>query len=276
MIVRHEEDYTWTKPCRAALVQLDPWGPSRGARPHVFPPVTILPFLGFDAGTRCEDLRPFVWRDQVLISHVAYQPGSGRPVRQRLSTLRADWSAIERWDDWALPRSLADIEKNWALVDSPAGLLCIYSLSPFVRLQRTYDRWVTYGEHPNDWSASLGHTPRCSTHLLPWRDGYLGWWHIRLDGIYCQGAYWLDKDLRLRRRSGILLDGQEIQYSRRYVNNERLDPVDLGPTGIYKPGVLYLSSWVDRGDDLWLFYGVGDAHSNVAVVKADDVDRYLR
>lgn len=256
-LIRREVDYTWTQPCYATPIQvLQPDLPAYDSDQLALTPIGHAPT------ERLEDLRPFVWQDQVLVSHVAYTPRSGGAVRQRISRLEGD--QLVRWDDWLLPQPLAPIEKNWALLHANDALTMIYSLSPLWIYAKHWrsGEWQMKVAAPNDWAKDLGKPPRNSTHLLPWRDGYLGFWHTQFDRSYVTGAYWLDQQLRLRRRTGILFDGQDVQ-------------VDADPT-LYKSGVRYISSYVDRGADLWIFAGVGDAHSEVIVVGADEVDRRLR
>lgn len=219
-----------------------------------------LPY-GFDAETRFEDLRPFVFGQQVLVAGVRWKPRDryGYPIKPVL----AEWGYPDQMalaDEWVLPIPYRPVEKNWVLLESKGRLYTVYALSPLVIFRKTpYGEWALFREDPNDWQADAGAHLKNSTHLVPFRGGYLGWWHLHRERAYLTGAYWLDQDLQLKARTDTIFDGREIV---------------LAPD-IYKPGVLYISSQVLDGDDVLLFYGEGDSHSGVATIRQDDLAREL-
>lgn len=267
LLVRYEADYTWTKPCHAVpmtpfsdILQPPPPPPPEACftAPWRSADHALLP-IGFSTGTRLEDFRPFVWQDQVLVSHVVYRPGTGEPVRQALSKIEGNH--LVRWDDWALPLPLQPIEKNWVCLPDTNGIWCVYSLDPLLIFFRpSADRapWTLAVRQDTGLTKAFGKPLRNSTHLLPFDGGYLGFWHYILDRSYVTGAYWLDDQLRLAARTPILIDGSWVQGD------------------VYKPGVCYVSSAIQRGEEILLFYGEGDAHTGVATIQADDLRRVLR
>lgn len=218
--------------------------------------------LGFDPETRFEDLRPFVFGQQLLVAGVRWKPSDrwGYPIKPVL----AEWGYPDQMalvDEWILPTPYRPIEKNWVLLDAGGELYTVYSLSPLVIFRRDAEgHWVNHVDDPNDWQAELGGAfVKNSTHLLPFRGGYLGWWHILRERTYLTGAYWLDQGLHLIAKTGVIFDGSEV----------------VPAPDIYKPGVLYISSQVFVGDDVLVFYGEGDSHSGVATIRQDDLAREL-
>lgn len=256
LVVRREFDYSWTQPC------IPHWFTFTNA----FRLIEHCPLTptGHDTDARLEDFRPFRYEDDLLVAHTRWKPHDRQyPIKPVLSKLNAMGGLLTRYDDWLLPLPYAPVEKNWILLERHDGLLAtVYSLSPLVIYTRSVEGvWYLSHFESNDWEKSLGKPPRNSTHLLPFRDGYLGWWHTILDGAYVTGAYWLNADLKLVARTGILLDGH------------RLPDVD---GDVYKPRVLYVSSQVitmDRfgQEAVFLFYGEGDAHSGVITVSTADI-----
>jgi hypothetical protein len=85
-----------------------------------------------------------------------------------------------------------------------------------------------------------------SANPITFEGGYLGFWHTIDEGRYVQGAYYLDANLRIRYRTGVLLDGGNVQEG-------------------FKPGVLYVSALVGLDDRVLAFYGEADAHTGVAI-----------
>ncbi len=220
-----------------------------------------LPPRGHDTDARIEDVRPFAFGQEVLFAHTRWKPHDrSYPIRPVLS--RLDYTVpngqvtchLERYDDWNLPILPTPVEKNWVLLEHGGTLFTVYSLDPLTLFMRTAaGHWVLYASTPNGWAHALGKPPRNSTHLLPFHGGYLGWWHIILDQTYVHGAYWLDGDLQLKARTGVLFDGSWVRDD------------------VYKAGVLYVSSQLIQDEQILLFYGEGDAHSGVATLRTDDV-----
>lgn len=264
MAIRHEVDYTWTKPAQVKLVEF--------AADFTRLWSDTLPVRGHDTDARIEDVRPFVFGPDVLMAHTRWKPHDRsypiRPVLSRLAVNMAEtpWVWLERYDDWSLPLVPQPVEKNWVLLEKDGELYTVYSLDPLVIFRRHReqgtaarpDGWVLYNSSPNGWASALGKPPRNSTHLLPFAGGYLGWWHVILDQSYVHGAYWLDADLQLRARTGVLFDGSWVRGD------------------VYKEGVMYVSSQLVQDERILLFYGEGDAHAGVATLRTDDVREALR
>lgn len=239
MLVRREADYTWKRPSYPTVI--DPQG-----RQHT----TLIPH-GFKENARIEDCRAFRWRDHVLASHVEYVVRA-RPISQRLSTIDGD--RLVKWDDWTLPVPFQPVEKNWVLATDGDDLFCVYSLDPLIVCRRTADgTWALVHKHETGMTKAFGKPLHNSTHLVPFDDGYLGFWHYILDRSYVTGAYWLDRHFRFCRRTPILIDGSWVQED------------------VYKRGVCYISSAKIRNEQVTLFYGEGDAHSGVATFPAESL-----
>ncbi len=251
LLVRREVDYTWTKPSFPTVVDL-----------ATKADITLTP-TGFQDGARIEDCRAFNWGSAILVSHVDYVCVKGRVsgfVKQRLSYIADD--KLVKWDDWDLPVPLRKIEKNWVLASDDAGrLFTIYSLDPLIVCRRSSDgQWI---RHRTDVTTGLteafGKPPSNSTHLIPFDGGFLGFWHyFKPRSTYITGAYWLDADFRLAKRSDALIDGSWVQED------------------IFKPGVYYVSGATIKGDDLLLWAGEGDAHSSVATMSVSDLRLSLK
>jgi hypothetical protein len=244
ILVRREVDYTWKQPSFPTFIDWD-------TRTHET--VSTVGFTG-----RIEDCRLFQWQGQLLVTHVDYLCPNGRvafPVQQRLSVI--DEGRLLKWDDWILPLPMQRMEKNWVLASNGDDLFCVYSLDPFVVCRRVAPQtWAVCHRYASGLTAALGKEPHNSTHLLPFDDGYLGFWHCIKAGTrstYVTGAYWLDADLRLVNVTPAFLDGSWVQQD------------------VYKPGVCYVSSAVIKGHTLHLFYGEGDAHSGVATLPVESL-----
>lgn len=258
VLVRRERDYTWTKPAAVDLLTYAyPYG---GVVGPDLSRHTLVP-VGHDPDARLEDARPFYFNGQVLVAHVRWKPHDrAYPIKPVLSVLSGEHPTLTRYDDWKLPQPLEPVEKNWVLFEHAHTLHMVYSLSPLVIYAYNGGKWILVRHEENRWATQLGKLPRNSTHLVPYRGGYLGWWHIILDQSYVTGAYCLDGDLRLVARTGVLFDGSFVKAA----------------DDIYKPGVLYIASQVMVGHDwLLLFYGEGDSHSGVIRVAQADVAEAL-
>jgi predicted GH43/DUF377 family glycosyl hydrolase len=117
--------------------------------------------------------------------------------------------------------------------------------------------------YPTGLTERIGQPPRNSTHLVPFDDGCLGFYHyfVRDQGayVYRTGAYWLDEHLKLEKWSDVLVDGSWARG-----------------TDLYKPGVVYVSSALIDGEMVRLFYGEGDSHSGVATIPVQMMREALR
>lgn len=241
MLVRRELDYTWKRPSFPTFVDAE----TRAYQ--------TLRVVGFHPGRRIEDCRLFPWRNLVLAAHVDYACVNGRvvyPVAQRLSVVQED--RLMKWDEWALPVPPKRVEKNWVLASNGDELFCVYSLDPFVVYRRTADfRWECLHNYETGLTSTFGKELHNSTHLVPFDNGYLGFWHFIKSGTrstYLTGAYWLDAELRLAQVTPVLIDGSWVQQD------------------VYKAGVCYVSSATISGDHVSLWYGEGDAHVGVATL----------
>ncbi len=244
-VARVESDYSF----RADVIRAERF--TYTGTCHALPKHQRLPF-GMDQDCRFEDLRPFVFQGDVLVAGVRWKPGI-RPIICK--PVLAHWNypnGMTFLDEWTLPVHLREMEKNWVLFEAAGRLYTVYSLSPLVIFRRTmFGEWVPRVQDANDWEAEVGSHIKNSTHLLSFHGGYLGFWHYHRDRIYKTGAYWLNADLQLKARTGVIFDGAVVQPA----------------PDIYKPGVFYVSSYVFSGDDILVFYGEGDSHSGVATLK---------
>lgn len=217
---------------------------------------------------RLEDFRPLQYGTTTFVVHTVVPPYAGSPgvrpggIQPKLSIL--DGHTLTRHDELRLPRLLAPVEKNWVLFQSAMGLGLVYSLDPLIIYLRSVPklagRWTLVQHQPTNWTRALGKPPRNSANLVPFDDGWLGWWHTVLDRSYVTGAYWLDAQLTLAARTGIIFDGQDV--------------VDG-----HKPGVLYLSSqvWEDTEQTrLRVYFGEADTWCSTATISADAIRRRLR
>lgn len=218
-------------------------------------PSQPLTLVGHHRQARLEDCRPFVWKDQILVTHTQVWNGRVKPTLSSLDPLNA---TLTRWDDLNLPIPLQRVEKNWVLVsDAQEELYLIYSLSPLIIFQRMGEgKWV---QCTFDAGWKLPFLPRCSTHLLPMWGGYLGFWHTKLDYQYVHGAYWLDGKLDFGARTGILFDSADVRSG-------------------FKPGVRYLSSWtpeLNSGDHLRLWCGLADTSIESSLISTAQLKHAL-
>lgn len=246
LLVRRETTPDCSGPAHATIFELPARGLAHGLH------WTLVP-IGHHADARLEDFRPFLFGEDCLIAHTVVRPGLIKPG---LSLAGTAGPTLTRYDDWVLPSlPLRPVEKNWMLLACGADLYTVYSLDPLILFQRRPNPdtpgWVRHSATSTHWTARIGQPPRLSTHLLPFEGGFLGWWHIVFDGAYAHGAYYLDQELRLSARTGILFDGAWVRSG-------------------FKPGVLYVTSQLDDQDGILLFYGEGDAHSGMTrLAKAD-------
>ena len=229
--------------------------------PFGFRALRDVPFVG-RLVDRQEDCRPFLYRGETLVVHTEVPNGvlsssvRSAGIQPRMSRLVwehdevDDTCCLRAADQLALPRLLDPVEKNWVLLTRHDDLYLVYSLDPLVIYRRLVPgQWHLAVYQETDWTRRTGKPPRNSTHLLPFDGGWLGWWHLIFDGSYVTGAYWLDEKLTLQARTGILFDGQDVREG-------------------YKPGVLYLSSYVrEDADHLRLFWGEADTWSSSQVVE---------
>lgn len=243
-----------------------PTGPSHDpvlcsyVRGLLLPEATVA-IHGYGEYARLEDFRPFRWRDQaLLVTHTRLFNGVAKPV---ISTTTGAFDLV-RYDDWNLPIATAPIEKNWGLGETAAGeLFTVYQISPLLVYVLRDGRWRAYREGPpscDGLARTLGKAPSNSTHLIPFRGGYLGWWHTILMQSYLTGAYWISATFDDLRWTPPVFDGAWWA------------PQGVGGARLNKPHVWYVSSQVVSpvdADTLLLFIGEGDTHSCVARVSLE-------
>lgn len=245
LLVRREVDYTWEQPSYPTMVDLE----TKIAK-------TLTP-VGFPEKARLEDCRIFKWRDHTLVSHVEYVRGPGATVYQRLSKIE-DWNLVA-WDRWEqIPTPRMNVEKNWVLASDGDDLFCVYSLDPLIVWRRVRQGiWKLVQHYQTGLTRSFGKPLHNSTHLVPFDGGYLGFWHYILDRSYVTGAYWLNTDWQLLKRTPILIDGSWVQDD------------------VFKRGVVYVSHAEVLKEHVRLYYGEGDAHCGVATLATFDLRRLL-
>jgi len=238
MLCRREIDYRFTTRVFPECVLVDP--DTFAVRRHW----TLARGPGL-ARKRAEDFRLLRHDGELLAVHTLVERGRIKPV---LSAVRG--RRLELVDPLELPLPLRRVEKNWVLFEHDGALHCLYQLDPLLILRRRRaGRWVVVRERWTGLQDGHDHLLSNSTNLIPFRGGYLGFWHTAVHRRYVQGAFLLDADLELVARTGVLLDGADV--------------IDG-----WKPGVLYVSALVEYAGQVLAFYGEGDAHAGVAVFAA--------
>ncbi len=246
LLCRREIDYRFTARVHPEAILVDP--DSFAVLRH-----WTLQKRGFPRSSRVEDFRLLAHRDELLVVHTLVTEDRIKPVISRVSGRR-----LELFDELELPVAIDRVEKNWVLFERGGTIHCLYRLDPltiFARKRR--GSWTLVRREPSGWSGELEGGLSNSTNLIPFMDGFLGFWHTRLHGRYVQGAFLLDADLRLRFRTGVLLDGADVREG-------------------FKPGVLYVSALVEHRGTILAFYGEGDAHTSVAIFDARELEDELR
>jgi hypothetical protein len=208
--------------------------------------------VGFALDTRVEDFRCCPFEGMRLAVHSTVTPTRIKPVISRMFD-----DALQRFDDFELPIVTARVEKNWVLFEHEGALHCLYRLDPLTIFVRDAGAWRLVKQEDNGWSAQLERGLSNSTNLIPFEDGYLGFWHTIANDRYLQGAYLLDRTLSIRYRTGTLLDGGDV--------------VDG-----FKPGVIYVSALLEDAGRVLAFYGEGDAHTGVAAFDREELAQELR
>ena len=204
-------------------------------------------------GVRIEDFRCIDYRADALVIHTTIRAGRIRPALSRVVA-----GTLEPAGPIELPIATAPIEKNWVLFDHDDTLHCVYQLDPLTIFARQEGGdWRLVRREHNGWADRFRNPLSNSANLIPFMDGYLGFWHSIVDRRYVQGAVLLGRDLTIQYRTPVLLDGGTIR------------------TG-FKPGVLYVSSLVEHGNNVLAFYGEGDAHTSVAIFDAAELASELR
>ena len=245
LICRREVDYLFTADVHPEALLVDP--DSFAVLRH-----WTLRKRGFPRGSRVEDFRILALGEELLVAHTLVTKAGIRPVMSRVAGRR-----LEPIDRMRLPIATDRVEKNWVLFERDGGLYCIYRLDPltiFVRVRR--GSWRLVRHERNGWAGEVEGSLSNSANLIPFLGGRLGFWHTRRHGRYVQGAFLLDADLRIRHRTGVLLDGADVRDG-------------------FKPGVLYVTSLVQHRDRVLAFYGEGDAHTSVAVFDARELAEAL-
>ena len=245
LLCRREVDYSFSSAVYPEVVVVD-----RGSL-RVVSHRTLQRNDGF-TGHRIEDFRIIDFGPERLVTHTVVTPSRIKPAISRLVADR-----LEPFDLFDLPIRPRSVEKNWSLFEHRGCLHCLYSLDPLTIFVRHHDRkWQLVKAEDNGWSSRLGGSISNSTNLIPFDDGYLGFWHTRIDGRYVQGAFHLDQRLSIAAVTGVLLDGAEIRDG-------------------FKPGVLYVSALVEDEGRILAFYGEADSHVGVAIIDRHDLAREL-
>ena len=246
LVCRREIDYRFSEIVHAERILLDPDTLEIVAHSRLRP-------RGYPRGSRIEDLRCMTFAGRHLAIHTLVEPGRIRPMISQF-----DDRYIEPWDWLDAPLELTPVEKNWVLFEHDGTLHCVYRLDPLTILVRDENRsWRLLRQEENGWSSSFENMLSNSVNLIPFMDGYLGFWHSIVDGRYVQGAVLLGSDLTIRYGTGVLLDGGTVTHG-------------------YKPGVLYVSAIVRQGARVLVFYGEADAHCGVAIIDAAEMEAELR
>ena len=245
LVCRREIDYRFSSVVHAERVLLDP--DTLDIVDHC-----VLRRRGYPDDARLEDFRCLSFAGDALCVHTLVHGGRIRPVLSRV-----DARSIEPFDRLELPIPTAPVEKNWVLFECDRALHCLYRLDPLTIFARGPDgAWKLVKREENGWADEFASTLSNSANLIPFMDGYLGFWHSIVAQRYVQGALLLDRDLTIRYRTGVLLDGANVREG-------------------HKPGILYVSALVQRGERVLAFYGEGDAHTSVAEFAAAELEAEL-
>ncbi len=246
LLCRREIDYRFTPAVFPELLTFDP-------DTLELTDYRTLRTSGYPREARLEDFRCLAFRDLTLVAHSLVRRHRIKPV---ISVV--DGHTLRPFDAFELPVDAARVEKNWVLFVHEGALHCLYKLDPltiFVRSRR--GTWRLVKRTDNGWAWQIAHTLSNSANLLPFEGGYLGFWHTTAEDRYVQGAYFLTRDLRLKYRTGVLLDGRDVRDG-------------------FKPGVLYVSSLLADDRRVLAFYGEGDAHTSVAIIDRQELWDALR
>lgn len=238
LLARREIDYRFTSVVHPELIVVDP------RTLEVVSHRTLLR-RGYPDGARAEDFRLVRHAGLLLAVHTLVTPGGG--IRPMISIVGE--RTLEPWDPMDLPIETSPIEKNWVLFERGGVLHCLYRLDPLTIFARQRGTWRLVVRKDNGWGGEFRGMLSNSANLVPFREGFLGFWHSIVAGRYVQGAMKLDADLGLEAVTGVLLDGRDAAPGQ-------------------KPGVLYVSGLVVDGNRVLAFYGEGDAHCGVAILDA--------
>jgi predicted GH43/DUF377 family glycosyl hydrolase len=246
LLCRREIDYRFSSFVHAERVLLDV------ETLDIVDHSTLRP-RGYPDGARREDFRCTSFDGQTLCIHTLVHEGRIRPVLSRF-----DDRDIRFFDPLELPLPIAPVEKNWVLFEHEGALHCLYQLDPLTIFARRPDgAWALVKREENGWGDDFTGTLSNSANLIPFMDGYLGFWHSIVAGRYVQGAVLLDHDLAIRYRTDALLDGERVR-------------------GGHKHGALYVTALVERNGRIFAFYGEGDAHTSVAEFDSAELEAELR
>jgi len=246
LVCRREIDYRFSRIVHAERVLLD--ADTLDVVDH-----STLRLRGYPEDARLEDFRCVSFAGETLCVHSLVYAGRIRPVLSRI-----DGECLVPFDPLELPLPIAAIEKNWVLFEHEGILHCLYRLDPLTIFARASDAtWRLVEREENGWADDFAGTLSNSANLIPFMEGYLGFWHSVIGGRYVQGALLLGRDLKLRYRTPALLDGARVGAG-------------------HKPGALYVSALVQRGASVLAFYGEGDAHTSVAEFDAAELAAELQ
>ncbi len=208
LLCRREVDYRFTPFVFPELVELDP----ESLAPRCS---RTLRKIGYPEGSRIEDFRPIAFKGSTLVAHTLVHPGAIKPVLSRIVD-----DTLQFHDPFDLPIDRSGPEKNWVLFEHGGALHCLHSLDPLTIFAQTADGgWRLVKQEVNGLRTLEAATVSNSANLIPFEDGYLGFWHTRIDGRqYVQGALFLDAHLNLqdpnRRASGRARDPRGLQAGR--------------------------------------------------------------
>lgn len=261
LLCRREIDYKFSHIVHPELIEIDSNSLEKISS-------TTLTKFGYPEFSRIEDFRCIHFESKRLVVHTLHTGGRLNNIASKnYAGLIQDPQALNDplllkpvisviqdgilrpYDPLDLPIQLKTVEKNWVLFEHQQRLHCIYDLDPLTIFRKEYDgKWVLIAEEDNGWSKDFPFYLSNSANLIPFKSGYLGFWHTIEYGSYVHGAYWLDHNLKLQYKTDILIDGACIRS---------------GP----KPGVIYITSILQKENEILLFYGKAD--SDTAVMRVD-------
>lgn len=270
LLCRKEIDYKFSHIVYPELVEVDAHSLMKIAS-------TTLTKFGYPEFSRIEDFRCINFQNKLLVAHTLHMGGrlnniahknyagliDDEQVMQDPLLLKPVISEIKDgilrpYDAFDLPIQLKGVEKNWVLFEHNESLHCIYELDPLTIFRKeSAGEWMLVVEEDNGWSKDFPFYLSNSANLIPFESGYLGFWHTIKYGSYVQGAYWLDHNLKLQYKTEVLVDGSCIK---------------TGP----KPGVIYITSILQRADEILLFYGKADSDTAVMRLKANELWQILK
>ncbi len=224
-------------------------------------------------GCRPEDWRLFRHDGRLLTNHSLYSFKNGRPAcRCAISQVDVQSGRIDQMLVLEPPLVNGPEEKNWAMFSQDGRLYCIYSIDPYIvfeiRLDTGRTEIILSQDLPrNSRLHELGAFISNSTNPIDWDSNH----YISFVHCFFEDPSTGDRN-RLYLQFGILIDRNTLA-----IRSVIPDPLVVGGAEDGRhPGVHYTMSLLTEGDHLFAFYGEGDMHTGVAIIKRRDLNDLFR